>query len=184
MSMKKSLLFTFVCFGLYGCNGSSDNSKTLAEQLKYDPATQVVENDIHDSVFISALDLSGLDNSKIKNISFTINPKAGSYAKPVTASYDWQYIAANGLYDPSSNRIQLPVFGLYNAYSNDVTINIQFSDSSNYSFQKTIVTDTYVDSAGVYDHVGISIRPTATPTYSYFYMKGSLKNPIIMDIDG
>lgn len=184
MSMKKSLLFTFVCFGLYGCNGSSDNSKTLAEQLKYDPATQVVENDIHDSVFISALDLSGLDNSKIKNISFTINPKAGSYAKPVTASYDWQYIAANGLYDPSSNRIQLPIFGLYSAHPNDVTINIQFSDSSNYSFQKTIVTDTYVDSAGVYDHVGISIRPTATPTYSYFYMKGSLKNPIIMDIDG
>lgn len=184
MYMKKSFLFSLVCFGLYGCNGGSDNSKTLAEQFKYDPATQVVENDIHDSVFISALDLSGLDNSKIKSISFTINQKIGSYAKPITATYDWQYILTNGLYDASSNRVQLPIFGLYSAYTNEVTVNIQFVDASNYAFQKTIVTDNYIDSAGVYDNVDISIKPTATPTYSYFYMKGSLKSPIIMDIDG
>lgn len=184
MYMKKSFLFSLVCFGLYGCNGGSDNSKTLAEQFKYDPATQVVENDIHDSVFISALDLSGLDNSKIKSISFTINQKIGSYAKPITATYDWQYILTNGLYDASSNRVQLPIFGLYSAYTNEVTVNIQFVDASNYAFQKTIATDTYVDSAGVYDNVGISIKPSATPTYSYFYLKSRLKNPIIMDIDG
>lgn len=181
MSIKKSLLFTLVIFGLYGC---SDSHKTLAEQLSYDPATQVIENDIDDSVFISALDLSGLDSKNIKSISFTIEQKFGSYAKPVTATYDWQYIVANGLYDPSSNRIQLPVFGLYSAHPNNVTVKIQFTDSSNYSFQKTIVTDSYVDSIGIYDNVDINIRPTATPTYSYFYMKGLLKNPIIMDIDG
>jgi len=184
MSMKKSLLFTFVCFGLYGCNGSSDNSKTLAEQLSYDPATQVTENDIHDSVFISALDLTGLDSNNIKNISFTIKPKIGSYAKPVTATYDWQYIATNGLYDMQNRRFQLPVFGLYSAYTNDVTVNIQFIDDSHYVFQKHITTSAYIDSAGVYDNVGISIKPTATPTYSYFYIKSRLKTPIIMDIDG
>lgn len=184
MSMKKSLLFTFVCFGLYGCNGSSDNSKTLAEQLSYDPATQVTENDIHDSVFISALDLTELDSNNIKNISFTIKPKIGSYAKPVTATYDWQYIAANDLYDSSNKRIQLPIFGLYSAYTNDVTVNIQFIDDSHYVFQKHITTTAYIDSTGVYDNVGISIKPTTTPTYSYFYLKGSKKSPIIMDIDG
>jgi len=184
MHIKKSFLFTLICFGLYGCNGGSDNSKTLAEQLIYDPTTQVVENDIHDSVFISALDLSGLDNSKIKNISFTITPKAGSYAKPVTATYERQYILTNELYDEPSNKIQLPIFGLYSSYPNEVTINIQFIDASKYSFQKTIATDNYVDNVGVYDNAGISIKPTATPTYSYFYMKGLLKSPIIMDIDG
>ncbi len=184
MSMKKSLLFTFVCFGLYGCNGSSDNSKTLAEQLSYDPATQVTENDIHDSVFISALDLTELDSNNIKNISFTIKPKIGSYAKPVTATYDWQYIASNDLYDSSNKRIQLPIFGLYSAYTNDVTVNIQFIDDSHYVFQKHITTTAYIDSTGVYDNVGISIKPTTTPTYSYFYLKGSKKSPIIMDIDG
>ncbi|MGT4067660.1 UNVERIFIED_CONTAM: aryl-sulfate sulfotransferase [Aeromonas hydrophila] len=184
MSMKKSLLFTLVCFGLYGCNGSSDNSKTLAEQLSYDPATQATENDIHDSVFISALDLTGLDSKSIKNISFTIKPKVNGYAKPVTATYDWQYIAANGLYDAPSRRIQLPIFGLYSAYTNEVTVNIQFVDASQYAFQKSITTAVYVDSIGIYDDVGINIKPSATPTYSYFYLKGSKKSPIIMDIDG
>ncbi|MBQ4679437.1 hypothetical protein AerOnIF3_02165 [Aeromonas dhakensis] len=120
----------------------------------------------------------------MKSISFTITPKVGNYAKPVTATYDWQYILTNGLYAASSNRVQLPIFGLYSAYTNEVTVNIQFTDASNYVFKKTIATDTYIDSAGVYDNVGISIKPSATPTYSYFYIKGSLKSPIIMDIDG
>lgn len=65
-----------------------------------------------------------------------------------------------------------------------VTINIQFIDASYYAFQKTIVTDTYIDSTHIYDNVNITIKPITTPSYSYFYMKGALKNPIIMDIDG
>ncbi|MGY3893402.1 aryl-sulfate sulfotransferase [Aeromonas enterica] len=184
MRIKKSFLLSLIFLGLYGCNGSSDNRKTLAEQLSYDPATQVVENDMHDSVFISALDLSGLDSSKIQKISFTIRPKDGNYAKPVTATYDWQYLVANGLYDAANNRIQLPIFGLYSAYPNEVKVNIQFIDTSSYAFQKTMITADYIDSIGIYDSVGISIKPSSTPSYSYFYLKGSKKSPIIMDVDG
>lgn len=184
MMMKHAFLLSLVCTGLYGCNGSGGSSKTLAEQLDYDPTTQVIEDDIHASVFISALDLTGLDTNKIKNISFNIKTKDGNHAKSVSATYDWNYLSNNSLYDTTSNRIQIPIFGLYSNYLNELTINIQFTDNSNYSFKKTIATAAYVDSIGIYDNVGISIKPSATPTYSYFYLKGSKKSPIIMDIDG
>lgn len=184
MMMKHAFLLSLVCTGLYGCNGSGGSSKTLAEQLDYDPTTQVIEDDIHASVFISALDLIGLDTSKIKNISFNIKTKEGNHAKSVSATYDWHYLSNNSLYDTTSNRIQIPIFGLYSNYLNELTISIQFTDNSTYSFKKTIATAAYVDSIGIYDNVGISIKPSATPTYSYFYLKGSKKSPIIMDIDG
>lgn len=183
MTMKKAFLLSLVCSGLYGCNGSS-SSKTLAEQLVYDPTTQAMEDDIHDSVFISALDLTGLDTNKIKNVSFNIKTKEGNHAKSVSATYDWNYLSKNNLYDTANNRIQIPIFGLYSDYLNELTINIQLIDDSTYSFKKTLATAAYIDSIGIYDNVGISIKPSSTPSYSYFYLKGSKKSPIIMDVDG
>ena len=183
MNHKKTFILGMFCFGLYGCDSSND-SKTLAEQFSYDPATQVVENDPHKSVFISALNLAGLDTSKIKNISFHIKTKDGNFAKPVSATYDWNYLSSNGLYNTANKNVQIPIFGLYSDYLNELTIDIQYSDDSVYSFQKMIPAAAYVDSVGIYDNVGISIKPTATPSYSYFYLKGALKSPIIMDIDG
>ncbi|HEH9404859.1 TPA: aryl-sulfate sulfotransferase [Aeromonas bestiarum] len=183
MTMKKAFLLSLVCSGLYGCNGGS-SSKTLAEQLVYDPTTQAMEDDIHDSVFISALDLTGLDTNKIKNVSFNIKTKEGNHAKSVSATYDWNYLSKNNLYDTANNRIQIPIFGLYSDYLNELTINIQLIDDSTYSFKKTLATAAYIDSIGIYDNVGISIKPSSTPSYSYFYLKGSKKSPIIMDVDG
>ncbi|MCV3288675.1 aryl-sulfate sulfotransferase [Aeromonas media] len=183
MNHKKILILGMCCFGLYGCDSSND-SKTLAEQSAYDPATQVIEDDQHTSVFISALNMNGLDTGKIKNISFRIKTKDGNFAKPVSATYDWSYLSNNGLFDATNNSIQVPIFGLYSDYLNELTIDIQYIDDSIYSFQKMIPAATYVDSAGIYDNVGISIKPTATPSYSYFYLKGALKSPIIMDVDG
>lgn len=180
---KRLSLLGLACLGLYGCNSGND-SKTLAEQLSFDTATQAVENDINPSIFVSAIDMTGLDVTNIKNISFTIKPKAGSYAKPVSATYSQEYLSHNNLYDAVTQNIQIPVFGLYSNYSNELTLNISFVDNSIYSFQKTLLTQRYIDSVGVYDNPGITIRPTATPSYSYFYLKGALKSPIIMDIDG
>jgi len=139
MTMKKAFLLSLVCSGLYGCNGGS-SSKTLAEQLDYDPTTQAIEDDIHASIFISALDLIGLDTSKIKNISFNIKTKEGNHAKSVSATYDWNYLSNNSLYDTTNNIIQIPIFGLYSDYLNELTINIQFIDNSTYSFKKTVTT--------------------------------------------
>ena len=172
MNHKKTLILGMCCFGLYGCDSSND-SKTLAEQFIYDPATQVIEDDQHTSVFISALNMNGLDTGKIKNISFHIKTKDGNFAKPVSATYDWSYLSNNGLFDATSNSVQVPIFGLYNNYLNQLTIDIQYIDDSIYSFQKVIPAATYVDSAGIYDNVGISIKPTVTPSYSYFYLKGA-----------
>ncbi|MFM5193298.1 aryl-sulfate sulfotransferase [Aeromonas media] len=183
MNHKKTLILGMCCFGLYGCDSSND-SKTLAEQSAYDPATQVIEDDQHTSVFISALNMNGLDTGKIKNISFRIKTKDGNFAKPVSATYDWSYLSNNGLFDATNNSVQVPIFGLYSDYLNELTIDIQYIDDSIYSFQKMVPAATYVDSAGIYDNVGISIKPIATPSYSYFYLKGTLKSPIIMDVDG
>ncbi|ATM01160.1 hypothetical protein CK910_02850 [Aeromonas sp. CA23] len=143
-----------------------------------------MEDDIHDSVFISALDLTGLDTNKIKNVSFNIKTKEGNHAKSVSATYDWNYLSKNNLYDTANNRIQIPIFGLYSDYLNELTINIQLIDDSTYSFKKTLATAAYIDSIGIYDNVGIGIKPSSTPSYSYFYLKGSKKSPIIMDVDG
>ncbi|MGS3183415.1 aryl-sulfate sulfotransferase [Aeromonas taiwanensis] len=183
MNHKKTLILGMCCFGLYGCDSSND-SRTLAEQFAYDPTTQVFEDDPHTSVFISALKMTGLDTEKIKNISFNIKTKDGNFAKPVSVTYDWSYLSSNGLYDSANNSLQLPIFGLYSGYLNELTIDIKYIDDSIYSFQKEIPTANYADSAGIYDNVSISIKPTATPSYSYFYLKGALKSPIIMDVDG
>lgn len=183
MTRSDAYLLCLLCVGLYGCNSEND-SKTLAEQLAFDPATQVSENDIHSSVFISALELNGLDTTKIKNISFKIKTKDGNHARPVAVTYDWSYLSSHGFYNSANKHIQIPIFGLYSDHANDIGLQIQFIDASTYQFQKTIVTTAYIDSADIYDNVGISIKPSSTPSYSYFYMKGAFKSPIIMDIDG
>ncbi|MGY3859488.1 aryl-sulfate sulfotransferase [Aeromonas intestinalis] len=176
-------LIGLVCFGINGCNSDNDN-KTLAEQLNYAPEEHATENDISPSVFVSAIDLSGLNEADIKSISFTIKPKNGSFSKAVSATYNKQYLSRNNLYDPTNNKIQVPIFGLYSNYDNILTLNISFIDSSIYSFQKTITTQRYIDNVGIYDTPEITTKPTSTPSFSYFYIKGSLKTPIIMDIDG
>lgn len=182
-ALNRVYLLSLAFFWLYGCNSGND-SKKLAEQLSFDTATQAVENDISPSIFVSAIDMKGLNVTNIKNISFTIRPKEGSYAKPVSATYSQEYLSRNSLYDPVNQKIQIPVFGLYSNYSNELTLNISFIDGSIYSLQKTLMTQRHTDSVGVYDNPGITIRPTSTPSYSYFYLKGALKSPIIMDIDG
>lgn len=183
MTQSRVCLASLVCFGLLGCN-NSDDSKTLAEQFNFTPAEQAVENDRHASVFISSLDMLGLDSTKIKSISFDIKTKNGNYSKPVSVTYNWDYIVKNSLYDSVGNRVQIPVFGLYSNYNNNVILKIQFIDDSIYSFEKLITTANYIDSAGIYDNVGLTLKPAATPSYSYFYLKSRLKDPIIMDIDG
>lgn len=183
MMHKRAFFIGLVCLGLSGCNGES-NSKTMAERLNYNPAEQAMENDISPSIFVSAIDLSGLSGADIKSISFTIKPKDGAFSKPVSATYKKEYLSRNSLYDSTIEKIQIPVFGLYSSHKNILTLDIEFIDSSVYSFQKTIATQRYTDSIGIYDNPKVVIRPASTPSFSYFYLKGALKSPVIMDIDG
>ena len=70
--------------------------------------------------FISNVHLTASDTSLIKEIQFTIAPKPGSVTRPLSGAYANYYLMNRGFENPQTGEITLPVYGLYDGFSNSV----------------------------------------------------------------
>ena len=80
--------------------------------------------------FISQLTLSASDTSVLKSIQFTIDPKPGSVTRPLSGTYSNDYLVSRGFEQPFGTQVFLPVYGLYDGYSNTVRLTYRFLDGS------------------------------------------------------
>lgn len=135
--------------------------------------------------FLSQVTLSVSDTAALRNLQFAITPKAGATTRPLSATYSYSYLAERG--DIVNGKVFLPVYGLYDSYSNVVNLTYSFNDGSSRADSTTITTANFVDPCA-YDNPTV-IQPKTvgnTLSYDYVLLKGgcSSYSPGIIDTDG
>jgi hypothetical protein len=136
--------------------------------------------------FISNLHLIASDTSVLKSIQFTVTPKPGSVARPLSATYANYYLVDRGFENPQTGEIVLPVYGLYDGYSNIVKLTYRFMDGSSKGVNFTVTTATFDETCGYKNVSRLQPRSNARLSYDYFLIKSRCSNfsPAIIDSDG
>ena len=135
--------------------------------------------------FLSQLTLSVSDTALIKSIQFTITPKPDSSTRPLSATYSSSYLVERG--DIGTGTIFLPIYGLYDGYTNTVTLTYFFNDGSSKQDSTTITTTTFDDPCGYKTPTILQAKTTGNSlSYDYILLKGacSTYSPAIIDTDG
>src|SRR5439155_8535457 len=95
---------------------------------------------------------------------------------------------SRGYLVPPSTDIFLPVYGLYDGYTNDVTLTYDFLDGSSKTDSTTIATTEFDDQGCGYKNPTVLQARSTTTTLSYdfiFVQSGCGDySPIILDTDG
>ena len=79
--------------------------------------------------FIRHLKFSVNPIANLKSVQFTVQPKPGSVTRPISATYSSKYLSSRGYLDAAGN-LKIPVFGLYDGFTNTVTLTYVFRDNS------------------------------------------------------
>jgi hypothetical protein len=136
--------------------------------------------------FISNLHLTASNTTVLKSIQFTIRPKPGSVTRALSGTYANYYLIDRGFENPQTGQIVLPVYGLYDGYSNLVTMTYRFLDGSSRQANVTIGTAMFNDACGYKNPTFLQHRTTAPLSYDYIMVKGGCSDfsPAIVDTDG
>jgi len=137
--------------------------------------------------FLSQLTLTSSDTTVIKSIQFTITPKPRSFTRPLSGTYSHDYLVSRGYLQPPSDEIFLPVYGLYDGYTNTVTLTYYFLDGSSKQDSTSITTDVFDDQGCGYKNPTVlqARTPTTDLSYDYIFVRSGCGNfsPIIIDTD-
>ncbi len=136
--------------------------------------------------FISNLHLTATDTSVLKSIQFKILPKPGSVTRPLSATYANYYLIDRGFENQQTGDIVLPVYGLYDGYSNTITLTYRFFDGSSKQANFSVNTATFNDPCGYKNPTFLQHRSSAALSYDYFMVKGGCSgfSPAFVDTDG
>ena len=136
--------------------------------------------------FISNLHLTASDTRVLKSIQFTVTPKPGSVARPLSATYANYYLIDRGFENPQTGDIVLPVYGLYDGYTNAVNLTYRFMDGSSKQANVSITTASFGDRCGYKNPTFLQHRSNASLSYDYMMVKGGCSHftPVIIDTDG
>ena len=137
--------------------------------------------------FIVQIDTTVNPIASLVSVQFSVAPKAGSVTKPISATYSSNYLRSRSYLDQNTGSVIVPVFGLYENYSNTVTLTFFFNDNTSQQNNVTVVTPEWSDTCGVYKNpVVLQARTTANLSYDYVMLKNPCgdQSPVIMDTDG
>ncbi len=138
--------------------------------------------------FISKLTLEVSNTTVLKSIQFTIDPKPGSVTRPLSGTYANDYLEGRGFEHPPE--IILPVYGLYDGYTNTVRLTYRFLDGSSKKAVTSVTTATFDDPCGYKNPTILKPRTNNTDlSYDYMLVKDSggscsIFSPSIIDTDG
>src|SRR5205814_910039 len=137
--------------------------------------------------FLSRLSLTASNTTVLKSIQFTITPKPGSVTRPLSGTYANYYLVDRGFENPQTGEINLPVYGLYAGYNNNVTLTYRFMDGSSRQANTTIMTATFDDQGCGYNHPTRFVPRNNSPlSYDYIFDSSACGtfSPVILDSDG
>ncbi|HTX75471.1 MAG TPA: aryl-sulfate sulfotransferase [Terracidiphilus sp.] len=162
--------------------GGSTQSSSGAEAQQSN--IQIDGNQPGVTPFIASVGLVGQNVPDVVAVTFNIAPKPNTVSKPVNVTWTRAALASGGYLQPGA--INLPVFGLYDGYQNQVTLQVQFADGSVQQLEDPIATAPYSDPTGVYKNPTIFKARTAGSSlgFNFFIMKSQIGSPVIVDTDG
>jgi arylsulfate sulfotransferase len=134
--------------------------------------------------FIGFVPINGNSRSGLAEVGYTIEPKAGTVSEPVRVDYTISALEQRGY--AGSDRLTLPVFGLYAGAANRIDVRLRFRDGSAQTLAVSFTTAPYVDPASVYDHPTI-LKARASGSrlgFDFFMLKSSITGPVVVDTDG
>src|SRR5437763_8434201 len=137
--------------------------------------------------FISKVSLAISNTSVLKHMQFTITPKPRSVTRPLSGTYASSYLIDRGFENPHTGEIVLPVYGLYDGYTNLVRLTYRFFDGSSNHANITITTAAFDDPCGYKNLTYPQRRSSAPLSYDYIMVKGQCSynfSPVIIDTDG
>src|SRR5262245_65545604 len=135
--------------------------------------------------FLSQLTLTVNDTTTIKSIQFTVASKPGSFCRPLSGTYSSSYLTERG--NIGKGLVFLPVYGLYDNYTNNVTLIYRFNDGSSKQASTTITTDAFDDPCGYEEPIVLQSRAEGNSlSYDYMLLKGACSDfsPAVLDTDG
>jgi arylsulfate sulfotransferase len=181
----KGVLAIGLTIVFYGCgsgsaNPSSDKGSTQAAQSDI----AIVNSQPGVTPFIASVQLIGQSVTKLASVAFTIAPKPNSVSQAVNVTWGTTALANRGYLQ--NFLINLPVFGLYPNYQNQLTLQLTFQDGSTQQLQYEIATQAYTDTTGVYLNPTIikARAPGSSLGFNFFIMKSTIASPVIVDTDG
>ena len=157
-------------------------SATQADDTSIVPAGRVFVNP-----FIRHLKFSVNPIANLKSVQFTVQPKPGSVTRPISATYSSKYLSSRGYLDAAGN-LKIPVFGLYDGFTNTVTLTYVFRDNSSKESLFSLATRAFPDPCGYKQGNIVQARTRSTSlSYDFMLLKDScsdLFSPALMDTDG
>jgi arylsulfate sulfotransferase len=183
----------------WGCRSSSKAkifilaASALGLALQSSSATQadstsvvLVSKTAGATPFIRFLNFKVTPVGSVKSIQFSINPKPGSVTRPISGTYSATYLKTRGFLDSAGN-VKVPVWGLYDGVTNDVTLTYLFQDQSTKQIASSISTSTFNDPCKYKQRIDVQKRTGFTNlSYDYMLLKNMCSNfsPAFMDTDG
>jgi hypothetical protein len=170
---------------LYGCGGGATGSpQTPSGNDAQQSDISIASSQPGLTPFISSVQLSGQSVPQVSSVTFTIAPMPNSVSQPVNVS--WSRAALSGRGYLQDNLINLPVFGLYAGYQNQVSFQLSFDDGSVKQLQDQISTEPYTDPTGIYLNPTIvkARAPGSNLGFNFIILKTGLGSPVIVDTDG
>jgi arylsulfate sulfotransferase len=177
--------FWLACMFLVACgrgNADGDKPVNLAEAAQLGVVGQVQGS----TPFIGEVTLVLEHFADLTSISYSIAPKAGTFSKPVAATFDKAWLGRQGRYDSVGKRFSFPVFGLYADHANAVTLKATFNDGSTHTERLDIRTARYAGPAAVYGAPTVLKARSAgsAPGVDFVLIKNGLGPPAVIDTDG
>ncbi|MEO5719438.1 MAG: aryl-sulfate sulfotransferase [Chthoniobacterales bacterium] len=135
--------------------------------------------------FLSQVTLSVSNPETLKSVRFAIASKIASSTRPLSGTYSYSYLVGRG--DVVNGKVFLPVYGLYDDYSNVVTLTYCFNDGSSKADSVTIATASFVDPCAYKNPTILQPKTEGDSlSYDYILLKGacSTYSPALIDTDG
>ena len=159
--------------------GSNQADDTTIRIIGYTPGV---------TPFVGKLNLIASNTTVLKEIQFTIAPKPGSFARPLSGTYANYYLVDRGFENQQTGEIALPVYGLYAGRANTLTLTYRFTDGSSRQANFVATTASFNDEGCGYNNPTrlFPRRNSTALSYDYFFDSSACGDfsPVILDTDG
>jgi arylsulfate sulfotransferase len=180
--LRKSLCFA--CLLLLAACGKNGHERqpTLAAESH----ASVIEQTPGTTPFIMKLTLFVEHFDDLRTVSYTIAPKPGTHAKPVSVSFERSWLEREADYNNFYRRLTIPVFGLYANYHNDVSVSLGFNDGSLHTERVAMDSAAYTEPAAFYDSPTIKTPRGADDAsgVDFIAIHNGITTPVVIDTDG
>ena len=139
--------------------------------------------------FISMVTIKNVPLANVSSVVFGVQSRPATVSAMVGATYSLNYLISHDYVDLAANTITVPVYGLYDGFSNTVHLRLLGPKKYMQNLTATVVTQSWWATGGPQYHdrqVVVARKANIKLGYSFFMLKAwsAGAHPVVMDTDG